>query len=144
MDKIDIYLLRRIELILGLHFKEWQVNYILDIPMVLDMKITGRHTGKTLAHVIKTLFLEDTPIRVYALKEIENVSDSYCVSSQQLPNLSDHYVMWYRDYLIDIYTLLVKNGISPRKLIFDLGNLLKTESEKRVNSRGFMYGRKKF
>lgn len=45
MDKLDKELLEQIEKILGLKFHEWQINYILDIPMILDMKITGRRTN---------------------------------------------------------------------------------------------------
>ena len=85
---------------------------MLDIPMVLDMKITGRQTGKTLVHVIKTLFSEDTPIRPYRLKEMRNISDRYCTFKE-----NNNYTKWYRDFLIEIYHLLIKNGIIPRRLV---------------------------
>ena len=114
MDKLDINLLKKIELALGLKFKEWQINYMLDIPMVLDMKITGRGTGKTLVYTIKMLFSDDIPIRVYKSKEIANISDWFCMGDQ----INPHYVKWYRDYLIETYGLLIQKGMTPRQLVF--------------------------
>jgi len=114
MDKLDINLLKKIELALGLKFKEWQINYMLDIPMVLDMKITGRGTGKTLVYTIKMLFSDDIPIRVYKNKEIANISDWFCMSDR----INPHYVKWYRDYLIETYGLLIQKGMTPRQLVF--------------------------
>lgn len=112
MDKLDIHLLKNIEQALGFKLQEWQINYILDIPMVLDMKITGRQTGKTLVYTIKKLFSNDIPIRVYNLDDLLDICDWFSTSE------NERYIKWYSDYLTEIYMLLIKNGITPRQLIF--------------------------
>jgi hypothetical protein len=113
MDKLDRALLTRVEKALNLTLKDWQVNYILDIPMVLDMRITGRRTGKTLAYVIKLLFLKDTPIKAYDMFEISRLADDY----HDLNNWKkddNHYNRWFQNYLVDIYNCLISAGIKTR------------------------------
>jgi hypothetical protein len=130
MDKLDEELIKRVEHVLTLKLKDWQINYILGIPMVLDMKITGRGTGKTLAYILKLLFLEDTPIKAYDINEICKISDSYCVCSR-MDDPDIHYNIWFRDYLREIYNLLTDNGLITRPVFL-------TETDYRVyrNGRG--------
>jgi hypothetical protein len=118
MDKLDAKLLQEIERALNFKFYDWQVNYILDIPMVLDMKNTGRGTGKTLAYVIKLLFLHDRPIKAYDDEDLWRHSDWWCVTSK--PDRKEpHYTQWFRKYLIEIYYILKSAGITSREVIID-------------------------
>lgn len=117
MDKLDERLLGRIEQILNIKFQEWQVNYILDKPMVLDMAITGRRSGKTLAYIVKLLFKDDKPIRIYDLTEVAAYSDWWSVSPRVEENSkNDHYTKWFRDRLLEIYGELTMAGIITRPI----------------------------
>ena len=104
MDKLDKDLLVRVEQALHIKLKEWQVNYILDIPMVLDLSIADRGTGKTTAYIIKLLFSDDEPIRLYSKGDILKIAD----------NTNDLYLGWFEDQLYSIYVELESNEIRPR------------------------------
>lgn len=120
MDKLNTELLKRIEKVLNLEFREWQVNYLLDISMVLDMHITGRGTGKTLVYIIKLLFEKDKPILIYDMSEIVNYCDWFSVSNKEKEVCIDsHYTRWFRNYLFDIYKALTSSGIVTRPIIFN-------------------------
>lgn len=116
MDKLDRDLLDRIGRALNIKLREWQINYILDIPMVLDMRITGRGTGKTLAYVIKLLFSNDYPIKAYDRNVIGLLSDDYHNISE-MGYRDTHYDRWFRDYLLTIYETLKSAGINPRPVL---------------------------
>lgn len=118
MDKLDERLLQRIEKVLKIQFREWQAKYMLDIPMVLDMGITGRRTGKTLVYVIKLLFLEDKPIRAYDISEVSKYSDWYA-SSIDLRHRDNFYTNWFKNYVFEIYSALTRDGIKPRPVFFN-------------------------
>jgi hypothetical protein len=129
IDRLDLELLNKIENTLNIKLHDWQKDYILDVPRVLDMRITGRRTGKTLAYTIKLLFLSNKPIRAYDTREVGEYSDWYCVTND--PNGKEpHYTQWFSRYLKDIYTEMVDNGITPRKVFFS------REEEKRFYERG--------
>jgi hypothetical protein len=141
MNKLDKGLLERIEKALNLHFMEWQINYMLDIPMILDMRITGRATGKTLVYIIKLLFASDKPIRAYDLEEMANYSDWYCIThdpSRKVP----HYTKWFREELVNIYKILIENDIHPRCVLLKKDEE-RTEKEKdyeKINNKStFLY-----
>jgi len=120
MDKLDPNLLKQIEKVFSLKFHEWQINYILDIPMVLDMRITGRRTGKTFAYIIKLLFTDEEPIRAYDSYHIANLMDWYSYSDREPVGRRDtKYTGWFRNYLLDIYQRLTLTGIVPRKVIYE-------------------------
>jgi hypothetical protein len=119
MDKLDLDLLGRVEKVLNIKLKDWQKNYILGIPMVLDMRITGRATGKTLAYIIKLLFTDDKPIKVYNLDEIYNLSDWYSVFEKRPSD--NYYTKWFRTYLLDTHHTLQLAGIDTRPVVFNSG-----------------------
>lgn len=117
MNKLDSRLLNRIEQVLNIRFHDWQVDYMLGIPRVLNMRITGRVTGKTLVYIIKLLFSDDKPLNAYEIKKVENYSDWYSVTNR--PNeKKPHYTQWFRRYLKDIYDKLKEKGIQPRPVFF--------------------------
>lgn len=117
MDKLDAALLKKIEHALDIKFQGWQSDYILDIPRVLDMRNTGRGTGKTTIYIIKLLFSDEKPIRAYDLEEMAEKSDWYCVTDTY--NRKDpHYTKWFREKLRDIYDKLEEKGLNPRPVFF--------------------------
>ena len=116
MNKLDLELLGRVERALKLTFKEWQRNYILDIPMVLDLSITARHTGKTLAYVVKLLLTEGEPIKLYDIKYIYSISDDYHNVGGRHSDVA--YSQWFRNYLVHIHTDLIAEGIETRKVFY--------------------------
>ena len=127
MDKLNSELIEKIEKALDIKFYDWQKDYLLDIPRVLDMRMTGRCTGKTLAYIIKLLFTKDEPLRAYEFKEMEECSDWYCVTNR-VDRKETHYTQWFRRFLIDIYTELREKGLHPRPLFMSKGE------EKRFSS----------
>ena len=116
MNKLDVELLGYVERALGLTFKDWQRNYILDIPMVLDMSITGRHTGKTLAYVVKLLLTDGEPIKVYDLNYIHAISDDYHNTGGKHRDVA--YSQWFRNYLVNIHNSLIEAGIETREVFY--------------------------
>jgi hypothetical protein len=111
MDKLDKDLLERVGRALNIKLYEWQVNYILDIPMVLDMRITGRGTGKTLAYIIKLLFSNETPIEAYDMKLMWILCDDcHC---------GLYYAKWFCGYLLDVHKCLTSAGIKPRPVFLN-------------------------
>jgi hypothetical protein len=128
MDKLNKELLRKIEKILDIEFYEWQINYLLDIPMLFDMSITGRYTGKTLAYVIKLLFKDDTPIKVYDLEQMYCISDGYHLKGRDGLKLRDGYTIWFRDYFVHIHQTLNMAGIKTRPVFYS-----KTEYDEYMN-----------
>lgn len=118
MDKLNLELLNKVENALDIKFFDWQVDYILEVPRVLDMRITGRGTGKTLVYIIKLLFSEDKPIRAYDISEMGERSDWYCVTDR-IDRKESNYTQWFRKYLMDIYAELEEKGINPRPVFFN-------------------------
>jgi hypothetical protein len=119
MDKLDPELIKRIEKVLDIKFELWQVNYLLDIPMVLNMRITGRGTGKTLVYTIKLLFSDEEPIRLYDLDEIAAISDWFSFTHKQEPHSDTHYSQWFRRYLSNFYEILSAAGIQTRPILYN-------------------------
>lgn len=118
VDKLDRDLLGRVEKALNIKLYEWQINYILDIPMVLDMRITGRGTGKTLAYIIKLLFADDYPIKSYDMSDIYGIADNYHDDTSLYPSFDNHYTRWFKGYLTDIYKCLTSAGIKTRPIFY--------------------------
>lgn len=120
MDKLDFDLIYRIQKALNIELYNWQVNYILDIPMILDLSISGRGTGKTLAYVIKLLFCDKKPIRIYDINDIFALADEY-----HNPNRNRHcynpYNRFFADYLFNIYRKLTDAGIKTRPVFINIG-----------------------
>lgn len=56
MEQMNEELIKRIEKALNITFYKWQRKYLLNEPILLDMRMTGRCTGKTLVYIIKELF----------------------------------------------------------------------------------------
>jgi hypothetical protein len=134
MDKLDKDLLERIGKALNITFHEWQINYILGMPMILDMKITGRATGKTLVYIIKLLFTDDKPIRAYDIHDIAECSDWWsCYRIPVVGLRENHYAGWFRCYFTDIYKAIELAGIKTRPVFL-------SEQEYRVymNERGIV------
>jgi hypothetical protein len=119
MDKLDAELVKRIEDILSVKFEPWQINYLNDIPMVLDMRITGRGTGKTLVYIIKLLFVDEKPIKLYDSKGVADLSDDFSYNRPTDRFRSDHYTKYFRNYLNDIYRKLSMGGIHTRPVLYN-------------------------
>ena len=113
MDKLNPKLIEQIENALDIKFYDWQKDYLLDIPRVLDMRMTGRCTGKTLAYIIKLLFSEDEPLRVYDIEEMKKCSDWWSVTNR-INHSEPRYSQWFRGFLIEIHTKLSKKGLQTR------------------------------
>lgn len=118
MDKMSEELIKRIEKALSIKFYEWQHKYLLNQPMLLDMRMTGRCTGKTLVYVVKQLFEHPEPLLLRNNSEVLNAADWWCCERRESRALGHTYLSWYRNELKDIYTKLTKAGIAPRKVIF--------------------------
>lgn len=122
MDVMNEELLRKVEKALNICFFDWQKDYILDIPRVLDMRMTGRRTGKTLVYLIKLLFSEDIPLNAFEINEVGKYSDWYCVSDR-IDRKDTTYTQWFRRYLRDIYNTLIEKGLNPRPVFFSKDEL---------------------
>ena len=77
-------LIPKIEMALGFELLEWQIKYLLKEPQVLDLRWTGRKTGKTMLSMLDLLFESDKPLFLYigrfvtymeGVKENENLKN---------------------------------------------------------------------
>ena len=120
MKYLDGELLKEIERALDIKFYEWQRNYLLGIPMILDMRMTGRCTGKTLAYIIKKLYEKDEPLYLTNIRETLSESDWWCMA-RSLEDAKRHgrYDGFFRGELRNIYEELNRKGLTTRKVIFD-------------------------
>lgn len=118
MDKLDENLIKKIEQLLNIKFHEWQINYLLNIPTVLDMKIMKRGSGKTLVYIVKLLFSDSTPIKAYDIDAVVKHSDEYDRRSS-LTIRDSHYARWFRAFLVDIYRSLSSGGIKTRPVFLE-------------------------
>lgn len=117
MDKLNKNLICKIEEALRIKFEDWQKDYLLDVPRILDMRITGRRTGKTTLYIIKLLFKDNKPIKAYEQREVTHCSDWFSTTNN--PARSEPlYTNCFKRYLQDIYEALTEKGISPRPVFF--------------------------
>lgn len=117
MDTMNEELIKRIEQALEIKLYDWQVDYILNRPQILNMRITGRCTGKTLAYIIKKLFEEGKPIRAYIFQEVEVESDWWSVTNR-IDRKRPEYTHFFKAEIKRIYEALVSKKIQPRPVFF--------------------------
>lgn len=115
---MNIDLLNSIEKALDIKLYEWQRKYLLEEPMLLDMRITGRATGKTLVWVIKQLFESREPLDLSDKTGIMKSSDWWCCEVDIYRARSHPYAGWYKNYVKKIYQTLNDKGIQTREVIF--------------------------
>lgn len=112
-------LLNKIEDALNIRFYDWQRKYLLKKPMLLDMRITGRSTGKTLVWVIEQLFESTEPLDLRDRRNVLMSSDWWCCENR-IDRASCHpYQTWYKNYVQEIYSKLNDAGVKTREVIFD-------------------------
>lgn len=111
-------LLNKIEEALGIKLFKWQKQYLLKEPMVLDMRITGRATGKTLVWIIEKLFESKEPLVLRDGKDVLISSDWWCCENRRDRALYHPYMSWYKNHLKDIYEKLNDAEIKTREVIF--------------------------
>jgi len=132
MDKMCEKLIDRLEKALNIKFYEWQRNYFLNKPMLLNMRMTGRCTGKTLVFILKQLFEDSDPLFLINNTNVLNNSDWWCCEVQRKRALGCSYLSWYKRELNDIYIKLKDAGIVTREVIF-------RKEEIPVNLRRYYY-----
>ena len=118
MDKMNETIIKKIEEALDIKFYEWQRKYLLNEPMLLDLKITGRGTGKSLIYMIKKLFEDPKPLLLKRRIELLEFVDWWnwterVESAIYYPDLDV-----FKSGLRDIYERLNDAGIITRKVIF--------------------------
>ena len=118
MNQMNKELISRIEKVLDINFRVWQQKYLLNEPMLLDMRMTGRCTGKTLVFVLKQLFEDSTPLLLNNPTNILNNADWWCCEVRKDRAEGIPYLSWYRHELRDIYEKLNEAGIVTREVIF--------------------------
>jgi hypothetical protein len=118
MDQMSKELIHRIEETLEISFYDWQRKYLLNEPMLLDMVMTGRRTGKTLVFIVKQLFEHSEPLLLRNKTEVLNVADWWCCETIKDRALAHHYLDWYRHELKEVYKKLNEAGIKTREVIF--------------------------
>lgn len=126
-------LIPKIEMALGFELLEWQIKYLLKEPQVLDLRWTGRRTGKTTLSMLDLLLGSDKPLflmvgskvkYIDGLKEYENVIplgnvvDWYAIMPPHERGSSKHdvYAMMYLKDLQDLRERLVKCGVPVREM----------------------------
>lgn len=118
MDRMSKELIFEIESALEITFHEWQRKYLLNEPMLLDMKMTGRCTGKTLVYIVKQLFEESEPLLLRNKTETLNSADWWCCENRIERALYHPYIDWYRSTLKEIHEKLNEAGIVTREVVF--------------------------
>lgn len=126
-------LIPKIEEALGFKLLEWQVKYLLKEPQVLDLRWTGRRTGKTMLSMLDLLLGSDKPLYLYVpryitymdgIKEKENliplgnIVDWYTILSPDEKGSGRHdiYARMYLKDLQDMRDKLVKSGVPVREM----------------------------
>ena len=126
-------LIPKIEEALGFALLEWQIKYLLKEPQVLDLRWTGRRTGKTMLSMLDLLLGSDKPLFLMVgnkvkymdgIKEKENliplgnVVDWYTIMTPHERGSSKHniYAMMYLKDLQEMRDKLVKCGVPVRKI----------------------------
>lgn len=118
MDNMNEELLKKIEKALDIEFYEWQRKYLLNEPMLIDMRMTGRYTGKTFVYIINKLFEYPEPLVLKHRTEVLKVADWWCCDNREDSALRNPYLDWYKHELKGIYDDLSNAGIITRKVIF--------------------------
>lgn len=118
MEQMSKELISRIEKALGITFYEWQRKYLLNEPMLLDMRMTGRCTGKTLAHIIKQLFENSEPLLLISKVEILDKADWWCCEIRKDRALGNPYLEFYKRELKGIHEKLNEAGIVTREVVY--------------------------
>lgn len=119
MDKLNNDLLNRIEGILNIKFYEWQRNYILGKPMILNMRdVGGRCTGKTFAFIIKKLFERNEPLMLNYPDVLAENCDWFSVGRNLEHAVNNGYPKIFAKALRICYDALIEGGLSPRKVKF--------------------------
>ncbi|MBQ8558533.1 MAG: hypothetical protein IJ439_00900 [Tyzzerella sp.] len=95
--------LQRVEFILGFRLEEWQREYILSDGIGY---VNGRRTGKTTAHMLKTLLSTDKPMVIYTAN-LDMIVDEYHGSQ---------YERMYLDGLMKLRQRLSEGGLNVRKI----------------------------
>lgn len=96
-------ILERIEGVLGFRLEEWQSTYILSDGIEFPQ---GRRNGKTTAHMLKTLLIDEKPLEVY-MGELGNIVDE---------NYGMFYQRIYLDELLRMRERLAEKGIPVREI----------------------------
>lgn len=115
---MDEVLLSKIENILNIEFHKWQKQYLLDEPMVLDMRITGRATGKTLVFIVKKLFESPEPLDLRKKGGLLDNCDWWSVEYYEERALLHPYMNWYKNKFQELYLFLNDKGIKTREVLF--------------------------
>ena len=118
MDKLDEALIIKIQNVLGIEFYGWQRKYLLNEPMLLNMRMTGRCAGKTLVFIVKQLFESSEPLLLRNKADTLNAADWWCCEIREDRALGLSYLYWYRHELKDIYKELTEAGIKTREVKF--------------------------
>ena len=121
MNRMSEELISKIEKALEIKFYEWQRKYLLNEPMLLDMMITGRCTGKTLVYIVKQLFEHPEPLLLSKNTEVLNAADWWCCEVRKDRALGHCYLVFYRRTLKEVYEKLNQAGIVTREVIFKRG-----------------------
>jgi len=118
VDRLSNELISKIEQALDISFYEWQRKYLMEEPMILDMRMTGRRTGKTLVFIVKKLFESTEPLLLRDRKETLCASDWWCCETRIDRAMTHPYLDWYRHELREIHKKLADAGITTREVIF--------------------------
>ncbi len=112
-------LIKKIENVFNIEFKEWQQKYLLDEPMILDLNITGRCTGKTLVYIIKLLYSSDEPLDLRRKENIVEISDWWSIGKSKEDACRYGYWNFFKQELKIIYSELNDAGLKTRVIILN-------------------------
>lgn len=96
-------MLKKIEGVLGFRLEEWQRDYIMSDGIG---HISGRKNGKTTAHILKTLLINEEPMKVY-MGNLGKITDE---------EHGRFYERFYLDELLKTRERLAKAGIPVREI----------------------------
>lgn len=95
--------LERIEGALGFKLEEWQKDYIMSEGIG---QLQGRKNGKTTAHILKTLLIDEKPLEVYR-GNLEDITD------EQHGRIYENF---YLDELLKTRERLAEKGVPVREI----------------------------
>lgn len=106
-------LIECIEQALSIELYEWQRLYIIT---GIWQPPEGRQQGRTLAYILRLLLDQSKPLLMNELSEVRAYADNP-FTERQYAAVPQHYAIWFRREIQDIYEQLRAAGVPVRELV---------------------------
>lgn len=115
---IDAGIIRAVEQALGYKLYDWQRAYLIDEPIKIDIRMTGRMQGHTTAYILKLLLedIEAEPINLTNQRAVVDIMDWWSYSDYHRRYNNVGYARIFTDMLIEIKSILKEHNVQSRRI----------------------------